>query len=167
MRAPLLFALLLPLCFPHLSIGEPISQPNVLWIIAEDMGPELGCYGTPEVRTPVLDALATRGTRYTRAFTVTPVWFDKPLVVHDRHGRPCPSTPISIARIATRNIRCPRECRVLTDWLRPIGYTTANVKQLTDDPELAKVHYGHGKDRLEFQAIPRGDAPSTWRSGIN
>ena len=39
------------------------ARPNILWIIAEDMGPELGCYGTPEVHSPVLDGLAARGVR--------------------------------------------------------------------------------------------------------
>src|SRR5215204_5632606 len=30
-------------------------RPNVLWIVADDCGPDLGCYGTPAVRTPNLD----------------------------------------------------------------------------------------------------------------
>jgi uncharacterized sulfatase len=51
--------------------GAP--KPNILWLIAEDLGPELGCYGTQQVWTPNLDRLAAEGVRYTRAYTTAPV----------------------------------------------------------------------------------------------
>ncbi len=31
------------------------QRPNILLIVSEDNGPELGCYGEPFVKTPVLD----------------------------------------------------------------------------------------------------------------
>ena len=31
------------------------KPPNILLVVSEDNGPELGCYGDPYVRTPVLD----------------------------------------------------------------------------------------------------------------
>ncbi len=43
-------------------------HPNILLIVSEDNGPELGCYGEPHVRTPVLDKLAAQGVRFNRAF---------------------------------------------------------------------------------------------------
>lgn len=49
------------------------KRPNILWLSAEDIGPHLGCYGDPNAITPSLDALAARGTRYARAYTVAPV----------------------------------------------------------------------------------------------
>ncbi|MFA5190238.1 MAG: sulfatase-like hydrolase/transferase, partial [Verrucomicrobiia bacterium] len=49
------------------------KRPNILWLIAEDFGTHLGCYGTKEVWTPNLDKLAAAGVRYTRAFTTAPV----------------------------------------------------------------------------------------------
>ena len=49
------------------------NRPNVLWLIAEDMGPELGAYGQANVRTPHLDSLAARGMLFTHAFTTSPV----------------------------------------------------------------------------------------------
>src|SRR4051812_4325176 len=52
--------------------AEP--KPNILWLIAEDMGPTaLGCYGQKEVATPNLDRLAADGVRFTRAYTTAPV----------------------------------------------------------------------------------------------
>ena len=34
------------------------AKPDILLIVSEDNGPELGCYGDPYVQTPVLDRLA-------------------------------------------------------------------------------------------------------------
>ncbi len=45
-----------------------IDRPNILLIVSEDNGPELGCYGQPYVQTPVLDELAAGGMRFERAF---------------------------------------------------------------------------------------------------
>ena len=44
-------------------------RPNILLIVSEDNGPELGCYGDPYAITPVLDRLAKEGVRFNRAFT--------------------------------------------------------------------------------------------------
>ncbi|HAW30570.1 MAG TPA: sulfatase, partial [Planctomycetaceae bacterium] len=66
------FVLLSYLCHSH-DVQAADQRPNILWIIAEDMGPELGCYGTPEVKTPTLDQLAEKGMLFQNAFTVTPV----------------------------------------------------------------------------------------------
>src|SRR5207244_2395575 len=48
-------------------------RPNLVWIVGEDMGPELGCYGDPNADTPNMDRLAREGARFTRAFTHAPV----------------------------------------------------------------------------------------------
>ena len=61
------------------------DRPNILWLIAEDFGPDLGCYGTKEVSTPNLDRLAEQGVRYTRFFTTAPVCSASRSRVHDRH----------------------------------------------------------------------------------
>ena len=47
---------------------------NVLFIISDDLGAQsLGCYGNRQCKTPNIDALAERGTRFTRAYTQYPV----------------------------------------------------------------------------------------------
>lgn len=48
-------------------------RPNILWILAEDISPNLGCYGEPLVATPFIDRMADEGTRFTRAYTTAPV----------------------------------------------------------------------------------------------
>lgn len=55
-----------------LLVGMPAAvrceKPNILLIVSEDNGPELGCYGDPYARTPHLDGLASEGICFKRAF---------------------------------------------------------------------------------------------------
>ena len=47
---------------------------NLLFILSDEHARQgLGCYGNPLVRTPVLDRLAARGTRFTQAYTPSPI----------------------------------------------------------------------------------------------
>jgi arylsulfatase A-like enzyme len=49
-------------------------RPNVLFILADDLGwGDLSCYGRPDYRTPHLDHLAQQGTRFTNAYSASPV----------------------------------------------------------------------------------------------
>ncbi|MGE3819347.1 MAG: sulfatase-like hydrolase/transferase, partial [Isosphaeraceae bacterium] len=47
------------------------DRPNVLVIVSDDHGLELGCYGHPVLKTPHLDRLAAEGTRFRNAFCTT------------------------------------------------------------------------------------------------
>ena len=49
------------------------GQYNVLFIIADDLRPWLGCYGHPEIHTPNIDRLAERGTLFNRAYCQLPL----------------------------------------------------------------------------------------------
>ena len=41
-----------------LHAQAPSERPNILWILGDDLGPQLGCYGHPLVHTPNADRLA-------------------------------------------------------------------------------------------------------------
>ena len=49
------------------------KQPNIVWIVCEDMSPHLGCYGEKVAKTPNLDQLAKEGVIYSNAFTTAGV----------------------------------------------------------------------------------------------
>ena len=50
------------------SVACAEERPNILLIVSEDNGQELGCYGEPFVKTPVLDKLAEEGIRFHNAY---------------------------------------------------------------------------------------------------
>jgi len=57
-----------------LSYGQnDQKQPNLLWIVCEDISPDLSMYGDSTAYTPNLDALAAKGTVFTKAFTTAGV----------------------------------------------------------------------------------------------
>ena len=55
------------------AVADTPKRPNIVWIVAEDLSPSLGCYGDPDAITPNLDRLASHGARFTRCFTHAPV----------------------------------------------------------------------------------------------
>ena len=60
----LIFFLLLVAC----AAGSPQSRPNIIVILADDMGySDIGCYGG-EIDTPHLDLLGTQGVRFSRFY---------------------------------------------------------------------------------------------------
>ena len=66
-------ALLLGAC-RHLAGKSPQRPPNVVLIVADDLGwGELGSYGQAKIRTPSLDRLAAQGLRCTQAYSGAPV----------------------------------------------------------------------------------------------
>src|SRR5262245_52435593 len=67
MRALTLLTTLLVAAGPALAGGKR----NVVLIVADDHGPDLGCYGNKDIRTPHLDRLAADGTRFELAFCTT------------------------------------------------------------------------------------------------
>jgi len=44
------------------------QKPNVLFVIVDDMRPELGCYGNDEIKTPSIDQFANSGTTFLKAY---------------------------------------------------------------------------------------------------
>jgi arylsulfatase A-like enzyme len=134
------------------------GQPNILWIIGEDMGPDLACYGTPLVATPNLDRLAAQGCRYTRAFSTAPICSAARSALmtgayqtsfgaqHHRSNRQ-PGAP-----------GLPSGVRLLSDRFRQAGYFTANLIDFLQAPGL----HGKGKTDWNFAYKGRPFDSSTW-----
>ncbi|UCF14746.1 MAG: sulfatase [Phycisphaerales bacterium] len=49
------------------------QRPNVLLVISDDLNNSIGCYGHPQVETPNIDRLASRGVRFERAYCQFPL----------------------------------------------------------------------------------------------
>lgn len=50
-----------------------IKKPNILFIAVDDLRPELGCYGKSWIKSPNIDALASEGVVFQRAYCNIPV----------------------------------------------------------------------------------------------
>src|SRR5687767_3161789 len=98
--------------------AENSSRPNIVWIVGEDMGPELGCYGDQYARTPNLDRLAAEGLRFTRAFTHAPV------CAPSRSGLITGRYPTSIGTHHMRSTLL-KPPPLFTEYLRQAGYYVA------------------------------------------
>src|SRR5688500_2843338 len=137
--------------------AKPAPRPNILWLIAEDFGPHLGCYGTKEVHTPNLDRLAAEGVRYTRFFTTAPVCSPS------RSAFMTGMYQTSIGAHHHRShrdddLKLPPGVRVLTDWMRHASYFTANIREL---PASMKFR-GTGKTDWNFRYTGKAFDSDRW-----
>jgi arylsulfatase len=117
--------LLLPLFLPVRAAAAAAAQPNIVVILADDLGwSDLGAYGS-EIETPHLDALARGGVRFsqfyntarccpTRAALLTGLYQHQAGIGHMVANDGLPSYQGYL------NDRCV----TLAEVLRPAGYTT-------------------------------------------
>ena len=68
-------SVVIPLVAVSASAGETKDghQPNIVWIIPDDMSANFACYGETAIKTPHVDRLAANGVKFTNAFVTAPV----------------------------------------------------------------------------------------------
>lgn len=140
----ILFSLAL-LC-PLLSGAE--ERPHVVWIVSDDLSPDLGCYGYPGVETPNIDRLSSEGVRFTHAFSTAPVCSSSRTAFQT--GR----YQISFwgHHHDTRDKRpLPDSIPTITGLLQAAGYFVSNGRgSATAEKRLAKSHFNWIYDPREF-----------------
>src|SRR5688572_23428775 len=74
MRYLILFVLATSACAVGVNADAKPQAPNIILILADDLGfSDLGCYGS-EIRTPNLDALAAGGVRFSQFYNTGRCW---------------------------------------------------------------------------------------------
>ena len=73
MRNTLWLLLVLVSCTGNRETGMSTEQPNILFIVVDDLRPQLGCYGKELISSPNIDRLAAEGTRFDRSYCNVPV----------------------------------------------------------------------------------------------
>jgi len=110
-----------------LTLGAAERRPNILIVLADDLGySDLGCYGG-EIPTPHIDALAKSGARFTdfyssarccptRASLMTGLYPAQAGIADFTSGKPDPKRgPGYLGRLTDR-------CATLAEALKPAGY---------------------------------------------
>ncbi|MDF1576559.1 MAG: sulfatase [Bacteroidales bacterium] len=106
-------------------------QPNIIWIVGENLNLDLGIYGEKLVATPNLDSLGKNGMVYTHVFSTSPVCAP---------SRSAFMTGMYQTTTGTHNMRSHRKDDYrLPDGVRPVthrladaGYYTANITSIGD-----------------------------------
>ena len=96
-------------------------RPNFLFFITDQHRVDyLGCYGHPVLKTPNIDSIAARGTRFTRFYVATPVCMPNRATLMT--GR----MP-SLHGVRSNGSPLPLQSNTFVDALRAAGYATALV----------------------------------------
>jgi N-sulfoglucosamine sulfohydrolase len=130
MRRGLLVLILLSLA----SVAGAQTR-NVLLIIADDQGLDLGAYGNPVLRTPNLDRLAARGTLFTNAFAAVSSCSPSRSVIYT--GLYSHSNGMYGLAHDVHNQHLLPSVRTLPQLLKAAGYRTALVGKKHILPESA------------------------------
>ncbi len=138
------FFLLLFACKTVNQTKEAETKPNILWIVCDDLGTDLGCYGTPLIQTPNLDEFASQSIRYENCHTVTAVcsasrsamvtgMYPVSINCHQHRTRPEAMRPL------------PDSVKVITEYFEEAGYFTFNNRFGSTD-KLGKTDYNFTTD---------------------
>ena len=102
--------------------------PNVVLIVADDLGShDLHCYGSADLRTPNLDALAQRGVRFTQFYVAAPVCSpSRAALMTGRQPNRC-GVPSNVSSRPNRMGLPPGEITIAELLKQQLGYRTALV----------------------------------------
>ncbi|MEL6671389.1 MAG: sulfatase-like hydrolase/transferase [Bacteroidota bacterium] len=117
---------------PPLVLDE---QPNILWIVAEDMGPTIAAYGDSSIATPNLDRLAREGVRYNHCYSTHGVCAPSraalatgmyPTAIAANHMRTYGNPNLLPPGIPPYEAIPPAALKMHSEQLRRAGYFTSN-----------------------------------------
>lgn len=125
--------------------AENRRPTNVIIILADDLGyGDLGSYGSKEIKTPHIDALAGRGVKFNQAYSTSPV--DAPARAGLLTGRYPQRIGLDFNLKPTDppELGLPVEAVTIAERLKEVGYATGAVGkwQLGRDPSLHPLKQG-------------------------
>jgi arylsulfatase A-like enzyme len=106
---------------PRSHAHDAPAQPNLVVILADDLGfSDLRCYGG-EIATPNLDALATGGLRFTQFYNTARCWPTRAALLTGYYAQQVRRDTLPGIPSGGSGVR-PAWARLLPDMLRPLGY---------------------------------------------
>src|SRR5580765_6119187 len=68
-----IITIVITLCLTF-SAAHAANRPNIVFVLCDDLAQgDVGCYGQKLIKTPIMDRMASEGTRYTQAYCGTSV----------------------------------------------------------------------------------------------
>ena len=137
--ARLAIGLVLAFAIPadSLIFAAASASPNILLIVADDLGySDLGCYGG-EIATPNLDRLAAGGVRFAQAYNTGRCWSSRASILTGYYAQQVRRDALpQIPAAGSGGIR-PGWAKLLPEMLKPQGYRTYHSgKWHVDGPPL-------------------------------
>jgi len=97
------------------------AQPNIVFILADDLGySDLGCYGG-EIATPNLDTLAKGGLRFTQFYNTARCWPSRGALLSGYYAQQIHRDALPGVGGDGQGVR-QQWARLLPDFLKPAGY---------------------------------------------
>ncbi len=97
------------------------TKPNILLILADDLGfSDLGCYGG-EIETPNLDGLAKGGLRFTQFYNTARCWPSRAAILTGYYAQAVRRDTVAGVKSGGAGAR-PDWARLLPEMLRTVGY---------------------------------------------
>ncbi|QDT08284.1 sulfatase [Planctomycetes bacterium K23_9] len=135
------------LCMAGLARAD--QKPNIILLLADDLGyGDLSCFGSPAVKTPNLDRLASEGAKFTRFYAGSAVC--SPTRASVLTGR----YPLRFGitkHFNDRNMWLPESATTVAELLKGAGYSTAHVGKW----HLGGLHVDADGKRMNNQPGPR------------
>ena len=103
------------------SADELPPRPNVVFILADDLGySDLGCYGS-EIQTPHLDGLAKHGLRFTQFYNTARCWPSRAALLTGYYAQQVRRDTVPGLSSGANGVR-PRWARLLPEMLKPLRF---------------------------------------------
>lgn len=125
---PLSALILLALITPIVALRATSAErpPNLVVIFCDDLGyGDLGCYGSPTIRTPHLDRMAAEGLRFTDFYAAAPVCTPSRAALLT--GRYAIRSGMNNVLFPDSKGGLPQSEVTIAKALKGVGYTTAHV----------------------------------------